>query len=105
MANPNWVKGCAPTNPGGPVRHRERFKQVEKKSNLQRKIGLYLTRKWSRMVTDMDSLNERDRVKAYLELMNYCEAKKAAISADTLTNDQVELLYQKITTLANAKVN
>jgi hypothetical protein len=105
MANPNWVKGCESPNPAGNIRYRERFKQVQKKSSLEKKIALYLTKRWARMVTDLDSLPEKDRVRAYLELMQYSTPKKAAVSADNLTPDQIDLLYDKIITMANAKAN
>jgi hypothetical protein len=105
MANPNWVKGCESPNPAGATRYRERFKQVQKKSRLEKKIGIYLTKKWGRMIEDIDKLPERERVKAFIELLAYSMPKKAAVNSDTLTAEQVEILYEKLTTMANAKAN
>ncbi len=96
MANPAWIKGMVTPNPGGKPKHRERFKQLDKRSGLEKKIAIYLTKKWGKMVTDIDALNEKDRVKAFIELLQYSMPKKAAEKADAITQDQVDEIYAKI---------
>ncbi len=105
MANPAWRAGMVSPNPTGNTRHRDRFKAVAKRSSLEKKIAAYLTKRWGQMVEDMSKLNERDRTKAFIELLAYAMPKKAAISSDSLTPEQVETLYQRVTELANAKAN
>lgn len=106
MANPNWIKNGPSPNPAGNTRYRDRFKQVQKgNSGFEKKVGIYLTKQFGRFVGDIDKLNERDRVRAYLELLAYSMPKKSAVSADNLSAEEVEMLYNKITTLVGAKQN
>jgi hypothetical protein len=103
MANPAWVKGMKAVNPGGKIANRDRFKVVENKTVLERKIATYLTKKWGRMVTDMDKLNEKDRVKAFIELLQYSMPKKAAERPEQLTADQIDGLYEKVMQAISSK--
>ncbi len=100
MANPAWVKGMVTPNSGGKPKYRERFKQLDKRSLLEKRIAIYLTKKWGRMVTDIDALNEKDRVKAFIELLAYSMPKKAAERPDVITPDQVNEIYAKIIDLS-----
>lgn len=101
MANPAWIKGMITPNPGGKSPHRERFKQMDKRTSLEKKIATYLTKKWGRMVTDMDTLAEKDRVKAFIELLQYSMPKKAAERPEVISVDQVNDIYAKIIELSN----
>ncbi len=101
--NPNWQKGMTSPNPGGNIKYRERFKQLDKRTSLEKKIAIYLTKKWGRMVNDIDTLTEKDRVKAFIELLQYSMPKKAPERPDAITAEQVDDIYGKILELSNPK--
>jgi hypothetical protein len=97
MANPAWVKGMKSPNPEGSIPHRDRFKpRSTAAKGLQKKIASYLSKRWNKVVTDIDSLPEKDRVRAYLELLAYSEPKKAAVAPDAISREELDLVYNKI---------
>ena len=95
--NPQWQAGMASPNPEGRTPHRERLKKATtKQDQLQKKIACYLSAKWGQMVTDLSKLNEKDRSKAYIELMQYAMPKKAAERPEALSPEDIDKLYEML---------
>jgi hypothetical protein len=91
-----FIKGISGNPNGRPV-----GAVSKEKSNLRAMITTFLEGNFEKVLSDFDELPPRDRIKFYLEFLQYGIAKLQAVPTDGefehLSEDQLDTLIHKIT--------